>query len=369
MIGNVKGQPPFRADHVGSLLRPPALRQAFKEYATNGIDDKTFAQIQDRCIRDAVTLQEDVGLQVVTDGEFRRGSYWSRFVERVEGFTIKPAAFKFRDDHAHEIAFTAPYAAATLRRKRPLALDEFLFLCGVTRATPKITLPSPSTMHFFRCTDFADRSAYSTIENFFADLGRIFRDEIADLCRAGCRYIQLDEVAVAQLCDPAIRKQVEDAGQKPGHLLDVYIESLNHAVADAAPEVVFGVHMCRGNFKGHYLAAGGYESVAERFFSRTKVNHFLLEYDTRRAGDFKPLRFVKDKGVVLGLISSKTPTLESVEDLTHRINEATKYIGLDRLAISPQCGFASTAAGNPLTEADERAKLGLVVRAAQVVWQ
>jgi len=186
--------------------------------------------------------------------------------------------------------------------------------------------------------------------------------------KAGCQYIQLDEVAVALLCDPAIRKKVEDAGQKPDHLVDLYIESINDAVAKAPAKVSFGVHMCRGNFKGHYLAAGGYESVAERFFSRTKVNHFLLEYDTERAGDFKPLRFVKGKGVVLGLVSSKTPALESIEVLKRRTREATQYIDLERLAVSPQCGFASTVAGNPVTEADERAKLKLVVDAAKVIW-
>src|SRR5215470_449421 len=328
MIGNVKGWPPFRADHVGSLLRPAVLRQAFKEYAANGLDDGTFTQIQDRCIRDVVKLQEDVGLKVVTDGEFRRGSYWSRFVERVEGFVIKPAAFKFRDDDGHEIAFTAPYAAATLKRSRPLALDEFLFLRDVTKVTPKVTLPSPSTMHFFRCTDFADRSAYAGAETFFADLGRIFRDEIAELADAGCRYIQLDEVAIAQLCDPAVRKSVEAAGQKPDHLVDLYIESLNEAVAAAPPGVIVGVHVCRGNFKGHYLAAGGYESVAERLFRRTRVNHFLLEFDTQRAGDFKPLRFVDDKGVVLGLVSSKTAELESIDLLKRRMSEAAAHIGV-----------------------------------------
>jgi 5-methyltetrahydropteroyltriglutamate--homocysteine methyltransferase len=368
VIKNIKGRPPFRADHVGSLLRPAPLRQAFKEHAAKRIDDKTFAQIQDRCIRDVVAMQEGVGLKVVTDGEFRRGSYWSRFVERVEGFAIKPADFKFRDDQGHEIEFTAPYTAGKLKRSEPLALDEFQFLRGVTTVTPKITLPSPSTMHFFRCLDFADRSFYPTIEGFFADLGGIFRTEIAELGQAGCQYIQLDEVAIAQLCDPTIRKMVEDFGQRPDQLVDLYIESLNDAIAGAPPDMIVGVHMCRGNLKGHYLAAGGYESVAERFFSRTKANHFLLEYDTQRAGDFKPLRFIKDKAVVLGLVSSKTPALESLDELKRRTMDAANYIELDRLAISPQCGFASTAAGNPLTEADERAKLELLVKAAESIW-
>jgi len=369
MAVHARGRPPFRADHVGSLLRPAALRQAFRDHAAGRLDDASFVAIQDRCIRDVVKLQEDVGLNVVTDGEFRRGSYWGRFVERVAGFVIKPAVFTFRDDRGHESAFTAPYAAEKLSRCQPVALDEFLFLRGVTQATPKITLPSPSTLHFFRYTDFADRGAYASADAFFADLGAIFRAEIADLAKAGCRYIQFDEVALAQLCDPAVRKTIEDSGLQPDRLIDLYVESLNDAVGASAPDVTFAVHLCRGNFKGQYLAAGGYESVAERLFGRARVNHFLLEYDTGRAGDFKPLRFVNDKGVVLGLVSSKTPALERLDDLERRIHEAAAHIDLDRLAISPQCGFASTAAGNPLTEADERAKLSLVVAAARSVWR
>ena len=368
MIEKPQGRPPFRADHVGSLLRPQVLRQAFRDHAGKRIDDAHFAQITDGCIRDVVKMQEDVGLKVVTDGEFRRGSYWGRFVERIDGFVIKPALFKFRDDHGHEVEFTAPYADAKLHRNKPLALDEYQFLSGITKATPKITLPAPSTMHFYRATDFAAKSAYADAESFFADLARIFREEIADLAKAGCRYTQLDEVAIALLCDPAIRKQVEAAGMKPDALVDLYIRGLNDCIAGAPADMVFGVHMCRGNFKGHYLAAGGYESVAERFFTETKVNHFLLEYDTQRAGDFRPLRFVKGKGVVLGLISSKTPVLESLDDLKRRTEEATQFIDLDRLAISPQCGFASTVAGNPVTEQDQRRKLELEVRVAQAIW-
>lgn len=368
MIEKPQGRPPFRADHVGSLLRPQVLRQAFRDHLAKRIDDAAFTKIQDECIRDVVRMQEEVGLKVVTDGEFRRGSYWGRFVERIDGFAIKSAVFRFRDDAGHEVEFTAPYANGKLHRNKPLALDEFQFLRGVTKVTPKITLPSPSTMHFYRATDFASSSAYADAESFFADLSRIFREEIADLARAGCRYVQLDEVALALLCDPAIRAQVEAAGMKADTLVDLYIRSLNDAVAGAPADMVFGVHMCRGNFKGHYLASGGYESVAERFFSETRVNHFLLEYDTERAGDFKPLRFVKGKGVVLGLISSKVPALETLDGLKRRVEEATQYIDLDRLAISPQCGFASTVAGNPVTEEDQRKKLELEVRAAREIW-
>jgi 5-methyltetrahydropteroyltriglutamate--homocysteine methyltransferase len=367
---SAQGRPPFRADHVGSLLRPQILRQAFRQHASQEIDDAEFKKLQDQCIREVVALQESVGLQVVTDGEFRRGSYWGRFVERTEGFSIKPASFKFRNDAGHEVEFTAPYARNKIRRARALAVDEFDFLRTVTKVTGKITLPAPSTMHFYRCNDFADRTIYPDEDGFFNDLARIFQEEIAELAEARCRYVQLDEVAVALLCDPAICGEVKRSGSNPDALVDLYIASINQAVSKCPANVTIGVHMCRGNFKGHYLGAGGYESVAERFFAQTNVNHFLLEYDTSRAGDFAPLRFVpKTKGVVLGLVSTKTPWLESLGDLKRRAEDAARYIDLDRLAISPQCGFASTVAGNPITEADERAKLARVVEAARTIWQ
>jgi 5-methyltetrahydropteroyltriglutamate--homocysteine methyltransferase len=364
-----KGRPPFRADHVGSLLRPPALKQAFRRHAAKEVSDAEFAAVTDRCIRDAVAMQEEAGLQVVTDGEFRRGSYWGRFVERTDGFEIRPASFKFRNDQGHEVEFTAPYAKAKIRRTQPLALDEYRFLREVTDVTGKITLPAPSTMHFYRCNDFADNSVYKDVDAFFADLALIFREEIAELAKAGCRYVQLDEVAVALLCDPGIRDTISRSGMDPDALVALYIDSINQAVAACPAEVVIGVHMCRGNFKGHYLGAGGYETVAERFFANTNVNHFLLEYDTPRAGDFAPLRFVpKTKGAVLGLISTKTPVLESLDGLKRSMEDAVRYIDVDRLAIGPQCGFASTVAGNPVTETDERAKLSLVVDAAKMIW-
>jgi 5-methyltetrahydropteroyltriglutamate--homocysteine methyltransferase len=369
MSTKLAGRPPFRADHVGSLLRPPALKQAFRRHAAKEIGDAEFDKLQDDCIRDVVAEQEAVGLKVVTDGEFRRGSYWGRFVDRTEGFEIRPASFKFRNDAGHEVAFTAPYATGTIGRRQPLALDEYEFLHGVTKVTGKITLPAPSTMHFYRCDDYADKKAYADVDRFFADLATVFKQEIAGLAKAGCRYIQLDEVAVALLCDPAIRDQIKASGSDPDALVDLYIDSINQAVADCPSDMAIGVHMCRGNFKGHYLGAGGYESVAERFFANTRVTHFLLEYDTPRAGDFAPLRFVpKNRGVVLGLISSKTPVLEPLDTLKQRVEEATRHIGLDQLAISPQCGFASTVAGNPLTEDDQRAKLALIVAAAHAIW-
>jgi 5-methyltetrahydropteroyltriglutamate--homocysteine methyltransferase len=362
-------RPPFRADHVGSLLRPKELREAFRRHADGELSAAAFAEVQDKAIREVVRLQEEAGLQVVTDGEFRRSSYWGRFVERCNGFVIKPAVFKFRDDHGHEVDFTATYASSRLSRTQPLATDEFAFLKQVAKVTAKVTVPAPSTMHFYRCTDFADPKVYGDAETFFADLSAIYGEEIADLAKAGCRYVQLDEVAIAMLCDPAIRDKVSSAGRDPDWLVDLYIKAINDCIAAAPADMVVGIHMCRGNFRGRYLSEGGYESVAERFFVGANATHFLLEYDTARAGDFKPLRFVPtNKGVVLGLVSTKTPALESIDDLKRRTSEAAKYIDLGRLGIGPQCGFASTAAGNPLTVDDERAKLCLLVDAARVLW-
>jgi 5-methyltetrahydropteroyltriglutamate--homocysteine methyltransferase len=224
-------------------------------------------------------------------------------------------------------------------------------------------------MHFYRCTDFADPAAYRDLTTFFADLSRIFREEIAALAAAGCRYIQLDEVAVAMLCDPAIRATVEAAGQKPDSLVDAYVSAINDSVKDAPSDMLIGIHMCRGNFKGHYLSKGGYLSVAERLFQNANCTHFLLEYDTDRAGDFEPLRFVpKNKGVVVGIMSTKTPVLEPLDFLKRRASEAAKFIEHDRLGIGPQCGFASTVAGNPLTDAEQRAKLERLVEASRALW-
>jgi len=363
------GRPPFRADHIGSLLRPAQLRQAFRRHAAKEIDDAAFRAIQDQAIRDAVRLQEQCGLEVVTDGEFRRVSYWARFVFLIEGLSVREALFKFHDEHGHEAEFTTPHVSGRVRRSGPIALDEYEFVAGITRATPKITMPSPSTMHFWRGKQYADPGVYRDPAEFFADLGEVYRAEIGDLAAAGARYVQLDEVALAALCDPAARARVKADGEDPDRLVDLYVEAINQAVQGIPAGVVVGVHMCRGNYKGKYLAEGGYESVAERLFQGARVNHFLLEFDTPRAGDFAPLRLVPaGKGVVLGLVSSKVPRLESLDELKRRADEAARHIDPARLAISPQCGFASTMGGNPVTEADERAKLKLCVDAARAIW-
>jgi len=363
------GRPPFRADHIGSLLRPPQLRHAFHDLLARRINEAEFRALQDAAIREVVKLQEEVGLQVVNDGEFRRGSYWERFVQLTDGLMVKDAIFKFHDEHGHELDFTAPHVSGKLRRRQPIAVDEIAFVRGITKAVPKVTLPSPSTMHFWRGSKYADPGVYESDAQFFADLGKVYQEEIADLARAGGQYVQLDEVALAMLCDPAARAKVTAGGQDPEALVDLYIDAINEAVAKKPPGMVIGVHMCRGNFKGKYLAEGGYGSVAEKLFQRANVNHFLLEYDTPRAGDFAPLRFVPPgKGIVLGMISSKVPALEPVDGLRRRADDAARYVGPERLAISPQCGFASSVAGNPITAADMRAKLKLVVDAARAIW-
>ncbi|HWI37482.1 MAG TPA: 5-methyltetrahydropteroyltriglutamate--homocysteine S-methyltransferase [Burkholderiales bacterium] len=357
---------PARADHIGSLLRPKKLREAFRARAENRIDDAALRAAQDEAIRDAIRLQEDCGLQVATDGEFRRTSYWEKFV-RLAGFSIKPAVLKFHDAAGHESEFTAPYADQKVKRAAAITLDEYRFVKANTKATGKITMPAPSTMHFYRFTDWA--SAYGDAEAFFADLGKVYQAEIAELAAAGCRYVQIDEVAVAILCDPAAREKVKSAGEDPDRLVELYIGAINEAVKGKPKDMTIGVHVCRGNYKGMYLSEGGYDSVAEKFFGRTNVDHFLLEFDTPRAGGFAPLKYLpKGKGAVLGLVSSKTPQLEKVDELRRRADEAAKYVDASRLAISPQCGFASTMGGNPVTEADERAKLKLCVDAARAIW-
>jgi len=362
--------PPFRADHIGSLLRPKKLREAFRAHSLGKIPDQELRRVQDDSIREVIRLQEDCGLQVATDGEFRRVSYWEKFVRLTAGLEVRNAVFRFHDAHGHERDFTAPYVRAKVSRSAPITLDEFRFVAEHARGTPKITLPAPSTTHFYRFNDWGERGVYRDAAAFFVDLGKVYQQEIAELAAAGCRYVQIDEVAVAILCDPAAREKVKAGGEDPERLVDLYIDAINQAVAKRPREMKIGVHVCRGNYKGMYLSEGGYDSVAEKFFTRTHVDHFLLEFDTPRAGGFAPLRFVpKDKVVVLGLVSTKVAELESVDALVRRVEEAAKYVPLERLAISPQCGFGSDVVGNLISEDDQKRKLERVVEAARKVWR
>jgi len=361
--------PPFRADHVGSLLRPRSLIDALKRHHSGAVSSARLAAEQDAAIREVIALQESVGLQSITDGEFRRTSYWGRFVESVDGLDVGDSLFRFRDEAGREREFTAPRVTGKVRRSRSIAGDEFAFLRGHTSQTPKITLPSPPTMHFWRLDRTLAPGTYDDRHAYFADLAAVYREEIAALAARGASYIQLDDVPIPMLCDPAIQDRVRDAGLDPTGLLDEYIELFNACLAGRPEGVTVATHMCRGNYKGQFLSAGGYDAFAEQFFNRLEVDALFLEYDTPRAGDFAPLRFVpRDKIVVLGLVSTKTPVLETTEALRRRIEEAALHIPLDQLCLSPQCGFASTIGGNPVTVDDEQAKLARVVETAEIVW-
>lgn len=361
--------PPFRADHVGSLLRPPELTRAHRSLIDGTLSRVEFVELVDGAIRGVVALQEEVGLKSVTDGEFRRASYWSHFVDAIEGMTVREALFSFRDDHG-TFQFTAPDTIGNLRRKRPISVEEFTFLRSITSQTPKLTMPSPATMHFWLGRAGVDRTAYPDEELFFHDLADIYRAEIADLVEAGATYIQIDDVPLAMLCDPNVRDAVRNRGEDPDLLIENYIKLTNAALSDAPDQLTVAMHLCRGNYKGKWLSEGGYGFIAERLFNEVSVNGYFLEYDTARAGDFAPLAFVPtSKVVVLGLISTKTPKLESIIDLERRVNEASRYVPMDRLAISPQCGFASTVGGNPLNLDDEKRKLELLVSFAERMWR
>lgn len=368
MSETFKIAPPFHADHVGSLLRPAELTAAHRLLREAKLSPREFAAVQERAIREVVELQEQVGLQSITDGEFRRASYWSHFVEAIEGMTVREALFVFTDGRGTQ-QFTAPQTTAKLRRKRPISVEEFSFLKSVTQRTPKITMPSPATMHFWLGRTGVDRSTYPDEDEFFSDLAVIYREEIRDLAAAGARYVQIDDVPLAMLCDPAVRESVRSRGEEPERLIDKYIQLTNAALDSAHSQLTVAMHLCRGNYKGKWLSEGGYAYIAERLFNEVAVDAYFLEYDSPRAGDFAPLLHVPaQKVVVLGLVTTKTPLLESVDELQTRVSEASRYLPLERLAMSPQCGFASTVGGNPLAIDDQKMKLDLLVRVAARIW-
>jgi methionine synthase II (cobalamin-independent) len=256
-----------------------------------------------------------------------------------------------------------------IRRTRGITLDEFAFVRRLTARDVKVTMPAPSFLHFFRGRDCADPAVYPDLGAFWQDLVTVYRAEIADLARLGATYVQIDEVPLAMLCDAEVRERVRARGEDPNELVGAYVDAVNRAIAERPPSMTVGMHLCRGNLRGHWMASGGYEAIAERLFNEVRVDAFFLEYDTVRAGDFSPLRFVpKDRRIVLGLVSTKTPVLETREALMRRLDEAGRFVPLERLGISPQCGFASTVGGNPLTEEDERAKLRRVVEVAESAW-
>jgi len=320
-------------------------------------------------IRDAVRVQEDAGFEPITDGEFGRSSWFGFFFERMDGFRLAPATFRFRDAEGERFEWPTCFVCERMRRRAPIALDEFRRLAGLTRRTPKMTLPTPSAFHFFRFQAAFDRAVYADEDAYWNDLVEVYRAEIAALGAAGCRYLQLDEVPLAMLCDPQIREQVAGLGGDPQALVGRCLGVLQRILAGRPAAMTVGLHLCRGNFRGRWMASGGYEPVAERLFNEAPVDAFFLEYDSERAGDFAPLRHVPEgRHVVLGLVSTKTPALESGEALRRRIDEAARHVPMERLALSPQCGFASVAGGNAVSEADQAAKLRLVVDVARHAW-
>jgi len=366
----LNGKLPHRAEHIGSLLRPRDLREAFKARGEGRLDLEAYREIEDRCVREVIRAQENVGLATVTDGEFRRGSWAFGFVKAVDGFSEAASMFEFHDAAGHDYPFETCYASARIRRAQPIAVDEFTFVRRHTARVPKVTMPAPSFMHFFRGGDCADRTIYPDLAEFWADLLRIYREELAELHKAGARYIQIDEVPLAMLCDPAVRERALAMGENPDSLVTTYIDSINELLSPRPSGMTIGMHLCRGNFRSRWMASGGYETVAERLFNEARVDAFFLEFDTTRAGDFAPLRFVPpDKMVVLGLISTKTPVLEDSDALHRRIDEAARYVPLERLALSPQCGFASTVGGNQLSSDDQWRKLARTVEVAARVWR
>lgn len=362
--------PPFRAEHVGSLLRPPGLKDAFIKRSKGQIAEHLYEPALTDAIAGAVKMQEDVGLRSITDGEFGRGSWFGFFFERMSGFRLEPSAFKFKDGRGQSFEWPTCYACERIKRHRGITTDEYIRLRGLTRETPKVTMPSPSAFHFFRLSAAVDSKVYPDAEQYWQDLIEIYRSEIADLAALGCSYVQLDEVPLAMLCDPSVQEQVSGMGGDPQALIHRYVDVLERILSAAPSSMTVGIHLCRGNFRSRWMAEGGYEPIAERLFNALKIDAFFLEYDSERAGDFSPLRFVpKGKVVVLGLISSKMAVLEPVADIRKRIDEAATFVPLDQLSLSPQCGFASVAGGNTVTDADERAKLMLVVDIAREVWK
>jgi 5-methyltetrahydropteroyltriglutamate--homocysteine methyltransferase len=367
----LRAGPPFRAEVIGSLLRPRRLKEAARALQQGSIDRAAFDAVLETEIAGVITRQEDIGLPVVTDGELARSSWFGFFFEGLDGFRLGPSHFKFKDADACAFEWPTCVAEAPIRRRAPIVVGEFDRANARTRrAVLKATMPAPSAFHFFRLSGSVDAAAYPDIAAYLEDLVAVFRAELAELAHAGCRYVQFDEVPIAMLCDPDVRRQAVAEGADPAALLGTYLDLLRR-IADGRPAgMTLGLHLCRGNFRGRWMAAGGYDAVAERLFNEAPVDVFFLEYDSDRAGDFTPLRFVpRGKRVVLGLLSSKTAALEDQDALLRRIGEAGRVIDVDQLGLSTQCGFASVAGGNVLGEDEQWAKLALVVDTAVRVWR
>jgi len=365
----IRNSPPFRADHVGILLRPPILKDARARHERGEISDGYLRTVEDAAIERAIARQAEIGLRSATDGEFRRAMWHFDFLEGLDGVE------SFRSDHGIAFKGGIETQAKGLRVTGKIGfsthpmLDHFRFLRDHTKAAPKMTIPSPSVLHFRGGRKAVSTEIYPRMDEFYRDLGLAYRDAVQAFAHAGCRYLQLDEVNLAYLCDPEQRQILRDRGDDPDKLPRIYADMINAAIASRPPDMAITMHLCRGNFRSSWIAQGGYEPVAELLFNQIGVDGYFMEFDTERAGGFEPLRFVpKGKTVVLGLVTSKAGALESVEELERRIADAAKYVPLDQLCLSPQCGFASTEEGNSLTEEEQWAKLARIVEVARKVW-
>ena len=362
-------KPPFRADHVGSLLRPAALKQARAKRERGEITAEELKTIEDREIEAVIRKQEEAGLRSVTDGEFRRAFWNYDFLGQLDGVEayLGERKIKFQGPQPKPMMLRVIGKLGGYRA-HPM-IEHFKFVAAHAKATPKMTVPSPSSLHFRYGRDAVPVEIYPDMDDFYRDLGEGYRKALRAFSDAGCRYLQLDEVNFTYLCDPKLRAFVANRGEDPETLPHVYARMINAALSDVAPDVTKAMHLCRGNFQSTFVASGGYEPVAEILFNEINIDAYFMEYDSDRAGGFAPLRFVpKGKMVVLGLVTSKSGTLESKDELKRRIDQAARYIDLDQLCLSPQCGFASTEEGNILAEDEQWAKLRRIVEVADEVW-
>lgn len=365
-------RPPFRADHVGSLLRPAALKALRLQKEEGRASAPALASAEEAAIRDAVRLQEEVGLQGITDGEMRRKSWHMDFLTRLGGLTSEgkalPVTFHGR---AGDVSFTRPdlQISARVTRPTPIFVDAFRFVQSVTTRTPKLTIPSPCMLYSQVGRANISRAVYPDLDGFVEDTAAAYRAEIADLYSAGCRYLQLDDVSLAYLCDEGMRAEGRARGEDPDAVLALSVKLIQATLRDRPKDLFVCTHLCRGNFRSGWRAQGGYEKVAEAIFNRMPYDGFFLEFDDARSGDFSPLRHApKGIRVVLGLVTTKVGTLERKDELKRRLDEASKYLPLDQLCVSPQCGFSSTLEGNEVAVEHQKAKLSLCVELAREVW-
>jgi 5-methyltetrahydropteroyltriglutamate--homocysteine methyltransferase len=361
--------PPFRADHVGSFLRPKYLLEARERKARGEITPAELRAVEDRAISEVVKMQEDIGLQSITDGEFRRTYFHIDFLEQLGGVKTELPVTIRKPDGTEELAPPVMRVVDKVRHVKDIQRADFLYLKGLTKRTPKVTIPSPTMLHFRGGRAGISKEHYPDLEAFWQDTADAYGAELRSLAEAGCTYVQMDDTNLAYLCDPKMQEAARARGDDPKELPHRYAGFINRVVAQKPPGMTLCTHLCRGNFKSTWAAQGGYEPVAEALLSEMHLDGYFLEYDDERSGDFRPLRFLpKDKIVVLGLVTTKFDTMESKDVLKRRIDEASRYVPLEQLALSPQCGFSSTVHGNVIPMDAQAAKLKLVVDVAREVW-